>query len=314
MKKRFVLFVICLLLPGLFTYGASLISDRVQIGIGTSTLQDHYLGKEVLLELQGLYKSMDVEEYVLGVLPGTIPADYDLETLKVQAILVRTNVLKEMQEKQTQDGADLSYHYMTEEERLQLWGNHNYKKNARIFEQAVADTAGMVVMQEDSLIMALYHEVSIGTTVSAKEILGEEISYLQEVDSSQDVEAKNYMHIITYNKDELQNCLQSKPGESEKENGVNIEISESTEHGYVKQVMVNGTGYTGEEIAEIFRLPSTNFYIEKQESGLRFVCLGMGSGMGLSQYGANRMAMNGKYAQEILQYYYPGVSIREYPG
>ncbi len=344
--KKFILFVVSILvIPFLLCLGFSLFSDNIRIGQGGNSLENKLMGKEVLIEMNGLYKSMDVEEYVLGILPGTIPADYDIETLKVQAILIRTNVLKEMQENNTSDAADLSYQYLTVEDRMALWGEKNYEKYADRFEQAVVATAGMVVKQENSLIMALYHEVSIGKTASAKEILGEDISYLQSVESSQDVEAKHYMNLVTYtwqefrelagnegqigeeasqeaqaedstkSKEEEGDKQQTESGASAEETAVQkipVSVEESTENGFVKKLSVNGTIYTGEEAMQKFSLTSANFYVEEIDDGIRFVCLGKGSCLGVSQYGANRMALEGKKAEAIIKYYYKGVSLKEF--
>lgn len=339
--RKFILFVISILvIPFLLCLGFSLFSDNIRIGQGGNSLENKLMGKEVLIEINGLYKSMDVEEYVLGILPGTIPADYDIETLKVQAILIRTNVLKEMQENNTSDAADLSYQYLTVEDRMALWGDRNYEKYADRFEQAVATTAGMVVKQEDSLIMALYHEVSIGKTASAKEILGEDISYLQSVESGQDVEAKHYMNLVTYTWEEFQKLIgkegesgeEAQSGDSGKSNAdgkekqqteestpdktavqkIPVSVEESTENGFVKKLSVNGTIYTGEEAMQKFSLASANFYVEEIDGGIRFVCLGKGSCLGVSQYGANRMALEGKKAEAIIKYYYKGVSLKEF--
>lgn len=339
--RKFILFVMSILvIPFLLCLGFSLFSDNIRIGQGGNSLENKLMGKEVLIEMNGLYKSMDVEEYVLGILPGTIPADYDIETLKVQAILIRTNVLKEMQENNTSDAADLSYQYLTVEDRMALWGDRNYEKYADRFEQAVAATAGMVVKQEDSLIMALYHEVSIGKTASAKEILGEDISYLQSVESGQDVEAKHYMNLVTYTWEEFQKLIgkegqsgeEAQSGDSGKSNAdgkekqqtekstpdktavqkIPVSVEESTENGFVKKLSVNGTVYTGEEAMQKFSLASANFYVEEIDGGIRFVCLGKGSCLGVSQYGANRMALEGKKAEAIIKYYYKGVSLKEF--
>lgn len=333
--KNFILFLISIvLIPCAMTFIFGLFNDDIQIGKNGNSLENKQLGKNVLIEINGLYKSMDVEEFVLGILPGTIPADYDDETLKVQAVLIRTNVLKELQEKNTEDAADLSYRYLTVEERITLWGERNYEKYERRFEKAVAQTAGQVVEQENSLIMALYHEVSIGKTASAKEILGEDISYLQSVESSQDVEAKHYMNIVSYTWEELQERnsgemetklqsdedIQKKTGNvSEEENvagiqgaSVEILIKESTENGFVKQLSVGGRIYTGDEAMQCFELTSTNFYVEEVEGGIRFICLGKGSCLGVSLYGANRMALEGKNMDDIIKYYYKGVSIVNY--
>lgn len=344
MKKIIGFLLIMVMVPLILVTVTGLFSDKAGLGRGGYTLESHLLGKEIQIETGGLYKSMDVEEYVLGVLAGTISADYDIEALKVQAILIRTNVLKEMQEKNTTDAADLSYHYLTVEERIALWGEQNYEKYEDCFEWAVADTAGQVVKQEDSLIMALYHEVSIGKTADAEEILGEDISYLQSVDSSLDVEAKNYMNLVVYTWEELGQMLdkdaqenteaegqtaegqttegqtaQEETGEtapdSTQETGgqkIPITVEESTENGFVKKISVNGTAYTGEEAMELFSLESMNFYVEEIQGGIRFVCLGKGNCLGLSQYGANRMALDGKKAEEIIKYYYQGVSVVDF--
>lgn len=304
--KKFVL-VLCSvwIIPIVMVYGYSFMDPNFEIGTGSQNLQKHYMGKEVLMEMNGLYKSMDVEEYVVGVLAGTIPSDYDETMLQVQAILIRTNVLKEMQENNTEDAADLSYHYFTVEERQELWGKNNYKKIEAKYESAVSDTAGKVLKAENSLIMALYHEVSIGKTASAKEILGEDISYLQSVDSCQDVEAKHYMNLVSYSQQEVRELLKIE----NKEESVSVNVEESTENGFVKKLAAGNNSYTGEEAMELFELPSTNFYVEAIDDGIRFVCLGKGHCMGLSQYGANKMALDGKTVEEILAYYYKGVSI-----
>lgn len=341
MRKNIMLFLFLTIIPYGLCLIFSLFCEEVRIGQGDKEVENHLMNKNVLIEINGLYKSMDVEEYLLGVLPGTIPADYDEETLKVQAILIRTNVLKEMEEKGSNDVADLSYDYLTVEERMAFFGKRNFKKYEKRFERAIVDTSGMVLRQEGTLIMALYHEVSIGKTISAKELLGEDVSYLQSVESNQDVEAKHYMNIVCYTWEELQALLSKMQGkEEEVHNSVSpeeatgtgtenqegaaeksteaavknatIKVEESTENGYVMKVSVDGTIYTGEELMQGLQLTSTNFYVEEMEDGLRFVCLGKGSGMGVSQYGANRMALEGKNAEEIIRYYLKKVSLEKY--
>lgn len=295
-----------------------LIDKDIVIGQGGYSVDKHKLNKNIMLEINGFYKSIDVEEYVVGVMAGVIPADYCKEALKAQAVLIRTNVLKEMEEKNTRDAADISYQYLTREDRELLWGRVNMDRNERIMEYAVSSTCGKVIRKEDNLIMAMYHEVSIGKTADASEVLDEDISYLKSVDSSQDVEAKNYMNIYTYSWEELRGILNDGMNNEAEANltGDKIEISidESTENGFVKKVSVGGNIYTGQELADILELPSINYYVEEQEEGVRFVCLGKGSCLGLSQYGANYMASKGKTMEEIISYYYKDVSVEKLLG
>ncbi|MDD6072408.1 MAG: SpoIID/LytB domain-containing protein [Clostridiales bacterium] len=322
MKKILLFFMILIAIPCGMVLVASLFFEEITIGGGDS-LKKNYMGKSILIEMDGLYKSIDVEEYVLGVLPGTISPDYAQEALKTQAILIRTNVLKEMLEKNTSDAADLSYEYLTVEDRKMLFGELHYEKNERCFERAVAQTAGEVIKKEDTLIMALYHEVSIGKTASAKDILGEDISYLQSVDSSQDVEAKRYMNIVTYSFAELKEKLQvdgslqeNKTAEGQQNNPndsrIDIAVTESTQDGFVKQLTAGEKTLTGEEAMQQLGLSSTNFYVEEMDGGVRFVCLGKGNCLGVSLYGANVLALQGKKYEEIIRYYYKDVSVVKY--
>ncbi len=308
MKKNIILFAFLTIVPYLMCWVFGLFFEQISIGQGDFQIEHHKMHKDVLIEVRGLYKHIDVEEYVLGVLPGVVPADYDDEMLKVQAVLVRTNLLKEMEEKGTTDAQDLSYTYLTVDEQIELFGKRNYERERKRFEKAVVNTSGLVLRKEGNLIMALYHEVSIGKTVSGKEILGEDISYLQSVDSGKDVEAKHYMTVVHYDFAKIEEII----GVKGQEGTVEVKVEESTEHGYVQKASVGGNIYSGEEMANLFQLPSTNFYVEKLEDGVRFVCLGKGSGLGLSQYGGNRMALEGKTFEEIIRYYYQKVSIEEY--
>lgn len=320
MRKCMAFLIVMVLLPCGIIFAASLLFEEITIGNSNYTVENNYMGKNVLIEINGLYKSMDVEEYVLGVLPGTISPEYDEEALKVQAILIRTNVLKEMLENNTSDAADLSYRYLSEEEQRQMLGELHYQKDRQRFERAVAQTAGKVIEQENSLIMALYHEVSIGKTASAKEIMDKDISYLQSVDSPHDVEAKHYMNIITYSWQELREKLQMEDSAKEAGNGeekqgddkINIAVTESTENGFVKKLTVEGNDLTGEKAMQQFGLSSTNFYVEEMEGGLRFVCLGKGNCLGVSLYGANYLALQGETYEEIIQHYYKDVVIADY--
>lgn len=302
MKKWIVFIMLMLFIPPVVCVGFHVINPEIPFGQGGG-IDSHYMNRDILLEINGLYKSIDVEEYVLGVMAGVISPEYSAEALKVQAVLIRTNVLKEMEEKNTKDGADLSYEYFSLEDRKELWGKRHFEKWELKFERAVSTTAGKVIRREGSLIMAAYHEVSIGKTASAKEILDEEVPYLQSVESSQDVEAKNYMNIITYTYSEIQSLINSKNSEIE------IIIEDSTENGFVKSVSVDGIIYTGSETAAMFDLPSNNYYVEKVDGGIRFVCLGKGNCLGLSQYGANAMAMEGEKMEEIISHYFQGVSV-----
>ncbi|MCR5701069.1 MAG: SpoIID/LytB domain-containing protein [Lachnospiraceae bacterium] len=304
MKKLIIYAMLFLTLPALLCELYHIVNPAFGIGIGDYSIKNHLLGKDILVEINGLYKNMDIEEYVLGVLAGVMPADYELEALKAQAVIIRTNVLRQMEEKNTKDASDIDYHYMPEEERREMWGRGRYTGFNRKLERAVSDTSGLVIKKEGNYILAMYHAVSIGKTLSASEILGEDISYLVSVDSNEDVEAKDYMNVYEYDTNELKGILNLK-GEDE----LKINADDVTENGFVKNVTVNGTPYTGEDFAGLLGLASSDFYIESIDDKMRFVCLGKGVPLGMSQYGCNRMANAGGKFKKIIDYYYKDVSI-----
>lgn len=342
--KKCLLFLIGMIgIPCLICVIVCGISPELSIGQGERNMKNCGMGKDVLIEIDGLYKQLDVEEYVLGVMAGVISPEYEDEALKVQAVLIRTNLLKEMQERGTKDAEDIPYHYVTVEERKGIWGERQYAKYERKMEHAVIDTAGKVLQAEGNLILACYHEVSIGKTASAKEVLGEDISYLQSVESSWDVEAKHYMNLMEYSWEDVANCISEyqkekqekniqatqeeetaeteldktqqpdqEKGNDSKDRRVEIQIEESSENGFVKKIKIAEDTYTGEEVMQMLHLPSMNFYIEEKEDGVRIVCLGKGNCMGVSQYGANYMAKEGKNMEQILDYYLKNVSLKRY--
>ena len=319
-KTTVIFALIIMFFPGVCCLFYHFINPEFDIGKGGSSVENHYMGKDVMLEVSGLYKNIDVEEYVAGIMSGVISPEYNIEALKTQAVLIRTNVLKEMEEKKSNDDSDMSYEYLTKEDRETLWGRKKYDKYEAVIEKAVSDTAGKVLRKEGSLIMAMYHEVSIGKTASASEILDEDISYLQSVDSSSDVEAKNYMNIYEFSYEDIrrlqeeyiENVNSTNQKDIEKTDKIVVEVTESTENGFVKTAAVGADTYSGEEVREMLGLASTNYYVENIEDGVRIVCLGKGNCLGVSQYGANHMADKGSSMEEIIAHYYKDVNIEDY--
>lgn len=284
----FAMVILAVMIPYLGT-----IAITGVVGEAITNVEELDTGKTVSLELDGQYVVMDVEAYLAGVLPAVMDGSEDLEVWKALAVIERTNIYKKMEGAGNIDENDLGMEYLKEEEISSLWGERNYEAYRKKVEQAVLETAGVSLQYDGEYIDALYHKVSVGTTVSAEELFGEAVPYLSSVVSSHDVEAKDYMNIQTVSKETVSELV----------------ITESTEHGYVRKLICNGEELTGETAQERFQLSSLNFYIEDMGEEYRIVCLGKGHGLGLSLYGAGVLAAEGKNSEAILQYYYPGVQI-----
>lgn len=265
------------------------------IGMAAASVEELNTGKTVSLELDGQYVVMDVEAYLAGILPADMEGSDNLEVWKALAVIERTNIYKKMEGNGNIDEGDLEMRYLPEEERSEAWGERNYEAYRKVVEQAILETAGITIQYDGEYIDALYHKASVGSTVSAEELLGEAVPYLTAVVSSHDVESRDYMNIITISKDAVQELY----------------VTESTEHGYVKTINCNGETLTGEEARERFQISSLNFYIEDMGTEFRIVSLGTGHGLGLSLYGAGIMAKEGKTYEEILSYFYSGIQLSE---
>lgn len=254
----------------------------------------------------------DMEEFLPYMLAGQINLEYEEEALKAQAVIARTNVMNTLKGKTEEKIDNLSLVYLAPADFENSFGEKKRERIMGELRQAVRNTAGKVLTYENDYIEALYHKVSIGTTVSAAEIYGKNIFYLTGVDSSQDVESEDYMTIKEIQKEEALSLIRTKiKGENLTPDNLmtQLKIGEKTQSGFVKTVQIGTESLSGEEWQALFGLPSTNFYLEEYEGRLRTISLGQGHCMGLSQYGANEMAKEEKSYKEILAWYYPGTKL-----
>lgn len=279
---------------------------------GTEKRQEE-LFSGILLEYEN-GQIVDMEEFLPYMIAGEISLDYEEETLKAQAVVARTNLMRELNGKKEAKVTDLSLNYLTPEKFEASLGEKTKYNMMNKLKRAVKDTYSQVLTYQNSYIEALYHPVSIGNTVSAEEIFGKTRPYLVAVTSSQDVESEQYMTIKEIPLLEALHILQGENIAKELTEDTLysfLQVEEKTENGYVKQIAVGNQKITGDRFKEIFQLNSTNFYLEEKEGSLRMIVLGKGHGIGLSQFGANVMAKEKKGYKEILKKYYPGTKIQK---
>lgn len=253
---------------------------------------------------------IDIEEYVKGVVVRQIPLESEMEALKAQMVIARTMIVKAQEE-----GMELPKS-MDTEEMLQLWGQKGFEEKYNHLEEAEAATKGQILMWQEKPAETDYHAVSAGMTRNGQEALGrEDVPYLQAVDSQKDILAPDYLKVIFMEKTELAEKLQkadSTLAVNPDEIPGNIQITGRDAGGYVTQVQIGGTVLSGENFRNYLELNSACFYIKEVEGQVRILTKGLGHGLGLSQYGANEMAKEGKDYKEILNYYYQGLELKTY--
>ncbi|MCI8484194.1 MAG: stage II sporulation protein D [Lachnospiraceae bacterium] len=254
-------------------------------------------------------QEMNVEEYLVGVVAKEIPLDYQTEAIKAQTVIARTALVMALE---TKGELPVS---MSREEMLKLWGQEGFEENYRTLEGAVEATKGEILCYQKEPIHAAFHAVSAGSTRSAAEALQtKEEPYLASVDSKIDIPSVDYLKVIFMEKKEFLQKIKEicpKLETEEKEVLEKVEIIQRDKADYVTQIKVGEEIITGEEFRKNLELNSACFYIKEVEGQVRILTKGLGHGLGLSQYGANELAKEGKDYREILQYYYQEIQIEK---
>ena len=255
--------------------------------------------------------NIDLEAYVQCVILGEIPASFEMETLKAQAVATRTYTLKHMSQTRKHDQAFLC----TDSTCCQAFCNlHDYlnsggsQEDIDRIQEAVMETRGEVLYYDRQLIDATYFAASGGRTEAAVEVWGADVPYLQSVDSPAE-QAYRYENCCTqFSHQEFLEKLELPIKFAER---ITCNDLKYTKGGGVASVTVCGEHFTGKEIRERLKLPSTVFGINVGETCITVTTNGNGHRVGMSQYGADAMAAQGKMYTEILAHYYPGTNVHQ---
>ncbi len=247
---------------------------------------------------------VDLEEYVIGVVAGEMPASFNIEALKAQAVASRSFALNKMQQNNNYVLSTTinDQVYLTEEEMHKKWGNEfDYYYNR--IKQAVLDTKGEVVTYNDEVISAYYFAISNGYTDDAQVVFNESRAYLVSVDSSWDKNYKSYSSTRTLTKNDFLKKLGLE--------GNTIKIGEviRSDNNYVRSIVINDIKFTGLEVFNKLALKSTDFVINVNNDNVNITTYGFGHSVGMSQYGAQGMASEGYNYQDILKHYYKNTEI-----
>lgn len=256
--------------------------------------------KDYIVEVKTQTKTLklDLDEYLVGVLAGEMPASFELEALKAQAVASRTFVLSRNLKV---DNTTNSQVYLTDEQMKKNWGS-DYETNKKKITEAVQSTHNEVMTYNGEYISALFFSSSNGKTVNSEDYFSGEVAYLKAVDSHWDltIDPTN-TRTKTFTKSQIAKAFGiSSP---------TIKITSYTSSGYVDKVIINNQEYTGREVREKLGLASSCFQIELTSNGYKFTTKGSGHGVGMSQYGAQAMAKEKKTYQDILNHYYQNIQI-----
>ena len=250
-----------------------------------------------------------LEDYIVGVLAGEMPIDFEEEAFKAQAVAARSYVLIKMKENMNNDydvvdtvqnQVYLDYTYLKN-----AWKN-NYIKNINKLKKVVKDTKGQYLEYNGEIAQTMYFSTSTGVTENCKEIFGNDVPYLTSVDSKWDNISPLYETSQEYNINEFFQKLNLPYS-----NVLNISYIKRTSTGRNIKLMINNNIYNASDIMQIFNIKSTFFDITKNNNVIKISSKGYGHGVGMSQYGAQAMALKKYKYNQILYHYYKNTKIKK---
>lgn len=211
------------------------------------------------------------------------------------------------------DASDIGLTWLDESDRKQLWGI-SYQENNTKIHQAVQETDGQILYYGGQMILPAWFFVGNGMTRSGKEALGEEIPWLQQVESKWDLESENYQTEVAMTKKQMIRLLKQDCPDfvcTPDSLAMNCGITSVDSAGYVLELQVGNQILSGEEFRYALNLPSACFKIAFEGKQVWLTVYGQGNGLGFDQYGANRQAKEGKNYEQLLEYYLTGVKVGE---
>ena len=269
---------------------------------------------------EGEVLTLPLDKYLWRVVAAEMPASFEPEALKAQAVAARTYTLSKLERtSEKHPGADVCTDiaccqaYITPEEAAVNWGDSAQAYTDKIT-AAVADTDGLAALWQGQPIQAVFFSSAAGRTVDAVEVWGNSIPYLTGVDSPEGEEVPNYRTTVTVPVEEFRAKLLSEYPDADLSGAPAGWFASLVNNsaGGVDSVDVGGVTVTGAALRTLFGLRSTSFTVTADEQLVTFSVTGYGHGVGMSQYGANAMAKAGSTFDEILKWYYTGIDVAPY--
>ncbi|KAB2336534.1 stage II sporulation protein D [Cytobacillus depressus] len=259
-------------------------------------------------------EKLPLEEYVVGVVASEMPRDFEKEALKAQSLAARTYIVNEMingKHSELPGGAlvtDTIHHqvYKDINEIKKSYGS-DYEWGIKKITEAVNETAGQIIVYDGSPITASFFSTSNGYTENSESIWLSALPYLKSVESPWDLKSPKFSDQKVFTISEFEKKL----GVKLSNNNTIGTITERTAGKRVGKVEINGKSIEGKDIRELLGLKSTDFTWERKGENIIINTRGYGHGIGMSQYGANGMAAEGKNYKDIISYYYKGVEIAD---
>lgn len=301
MKGKIVTLVLLFLASLLFPYTMTILC--FDTGFMSYQPEDLY---SVVLENE---ETVPSERYLIGILAQEIDPLMEQETLKAQAVLARTWLYRAMGTKTSVSEGELAIHAMTLSQMKSVWGEDEYLYYEKLY-AAVVETAGKCLYYDNELAAPLFHKISAGMTRFDQT---GDCPYLVGVDCVYDAESPGYQTVKQFTKEEFAgklNQIDDTRQLSVPVNAADVALTLDAQ-GYVMNLQVSEISFSAEEAALALGIPSLWFRLEDYADTIRVIAKGIGHGYGMSQYGADRYAGEGRDYKWILQHYFQGCEVKD---
>jgi len=278
----------------------------------------------VTVRIDGAVQELPLHDYLIGVVAAEMPASFPGDALKAQALAARTYTLYKltlyedgMALPEVHAGAQLcddpthcKAYCDASAQAAALWGG-DAKHYLACLEGAVTDTDGLIAVFEGRPIAAVFHAASGPRTEAAVDVWGSATPYLQSVDSPGGEESGQYAATVTLSQNVFRDAILAAfseavfPADPEQW----FKASRRSDAGGIIDVAVGGVRVSGTAIRQAAGLNSTNFRVRIEGDDLIFTTTGYGHGVGMSQYGARALAMEGYTFDRIIKHYFTGVEL-----
>lgn len=333
--KKFLLYFfafvfICFVLPALLTKQEKSVhiemdefkeekKENIVEQTETPTVQQNYGSIKLLHKKTEEIQEVDIDEYLYHVVSAEMPADFELEALKAQAVVARTYTMYKKKNKKHEnadicDDSTCCQAWISKEDRLARWEEEKRESNWKKIEQCVNETKGKIITYNQEPINAFFHSNSGGITELPVNVWGGSgLPYLQVVETVGEEGYQQYASEVELSNEEIIAKLKERYADIQidftKED--EVKILEHTDSNRVKTMKFGNHEISGVEVRSLLGLKSTNFEIKKETDKIKFTVKGYGHGVGMSQTGADSMAKQGSNYEEIIHHFYVGVEIQE---
>ncbi|WP_174614913.1 stage II sporulation protein D [Virgibacillus ihumii] len=284
-------------------------ADESESGQVDISLGDSPFSVAVMRASSEKVENVPLETYVARVVASEMPAEFELEALKAQSLAARTFIVNHMVSQESPGKSDVTdtvsdqvYHSKQE---LRDLLEDDFKWKMEKVKKAVKATKGQILTYNDTPITASFFSTSNGYTENSEDYWKNKVPYLRSVKSPWDKGSPKFLDQKIFTIAKVEDALGVKLPNS---GNINMKITR-TEGERVDQLKISGKKLSGRTVRQELELQSSDFTIEQKNDHLIFTTQGFGHGVGMSQYGANGMAKQGKSYKQIVKHYYQGVEI-----